>query len=581
MLPGDVLADLNRTITRNMLPGDVLADLNRTITRNMLAPDVLDDLNATIGSGAVTVAQLDPNLVKYFLPQISSHPAGGTILKGTDATLSTSATGQFLTYQWKKDGVDLPNETNPALVLTDVNATLDGNYTLTVSNDWGSVTSNAATFTVATALPAITLLGTASVTHEAATSYTDAGATALDTLDGNLTASIVVLGYNFNTTVLGDHNVTYNVVDAGGNAAAEIVRTVTVVDTILPVVTLLGDANVSHAKDTAWVDPGAAASDTLDGNLSGQVAISGTMDVNTTGTYVLTYNVFDQAGNAASPVTRTVNVAEPPSGPWNFTNAGVTGRTGPTQNQVNTAYPGGSLAGNVTINTQGIQEWTVPATGVYRLEALGAQGGDSPPWSSNPARSGGLGTEIVGNFDLNAGETITVVVGQKGEDGVNSNGSTGGGGGGGSGVAVTRQGTIVLLVLAGGGGGSGHSNDGLPGLISTGGGAGSGGGQGGTDGGQGGNTTSNYSYGGHGFNNGIGAVHNGGHRQGGFGFSSGGGAGEVTPHGGGGGGGYSGGGAGWNAGAGGGGSYNAGTSQSNTAGANAGHGKVTITFVGN
>ena len=50
---------------------------------------------------------------------------------------------------------------------------------------------------------------------------------------------------------------------------------------------------------------------------------------------------------------------------YTFTNAGATGRTGPTQVQANAAYSGSSLAGAVTINTQGIQEWTVPGTGNF------------------------------------------------------------------------------------------------------------------------------------------------------------------------------------------------------------------------
>ena len=58
-----------------------------------------------------------------------------------------------------------------------------------------------------------------------------------------------------------------------------------------------------------------------------------------------------------------------------FTNAGATGRFGPTQAQVNAAYTGTDLDGRVTINTQGIQEWTVPFSGIYSIEAWGAQGG--------------------------------------------------------------------------------------------------------------------------------------------------------------------------------------------------------------
>ena len=77
--------------------------------------------------------------------------------------------------------------------------------------------------------------------------------------------------------------------DAAGNEA-NASRTVTVVDTTNPVLTLLGDANMSQAKDSAWVDPGATASDSLDGNLTSSITITGTVDVNTTGVYTLTYS---------------------------------------------------------------------------------------------------------------------------------------------------------------------------------------------------------------------------------------------------------------------------------------------------
>ncbi|MAN36123.1 MAG: hypothetical protein CMI21_00650, partial [Opitutae bacterium] len=60
---------------------------------------------------------------------------------------------------------------------------------------------------------------------------------------------------------------------------------------------------------------------------------------------------------------------------FNFTNAGAIGRQGPTQSQVNSAYAGSNLENSVTITSQGIQEWTVPASGLYRIEARGAMGG--------------------------------------------------------------------------------------------------------------------------------------------------------------------------------------------------------------
>lgn len=76
--------------------------------------------------------------------------------------------------------------------------------------------------------PVITLIGDATATVTVGSSYTDAGATALDDLDGNVTAHLVV-NNSVNTSVVGDYSVTYNVTDASGNAAEQKARTVHVV----------------------------------------------------------------------------------------------------------------------------------------------------------------------------------------------------------------------------------------------------------------------------------------------------------------------------------------------------------------
>jgi formylglycine-generating enzyme required for sulfatase activity len=81
-------------------------------------------------------------------------------------------------------------------------------------------------------------------------------------------------------------------------------------DVASPEMSILGDANITQLQGVAWVDPGVEAHDVRDGNLSGDVIVSGTVDVNTTGTYTLTYTVSDAAGNQAS-LTRTVNVGTP------------------------------------------------------------------------------------------------------------------------------------------------------------------------------------------------------------------------------------------------------------------------------
>ena len=111
---------------------------------------------------------------------------------------------------------------------------------------------------------------------------------------------------------------------------------------------------------------------------------------------------------------------------YTFTNAGVTGREGPTQAQIDANYTGTNLENDVTINTRGIQEWTVPADGNYSIEALGASGGNGIIGSSGGTiLNFGSGAHIKGNFDLNAGDVLKIIVGQAGKSQTNN----GGGGG--------------------------------------------------------------------------------------------------------------------------------------------------------
>jgi hypothetical protein len=68
--------------------------------------------------------------------------------------------------------------------------------------------------------PVITLLGDASVDVVLGTTYTDAGATADDATDGDLTSSIVV-DNAVNANIAGTYYVTYTVSDAAGNTATK------------------------------------------------------------------------------------------------------------------------------------------------------------------------------------------------------------------------------------------------------------------------------------------------------------------------------------------------------------------------
>ena len=143
MLPADVLADLNKSfpevgpITLSMLDAEVTAKLDQDST--------LEDGSVTpskIATNSITTNQLSEQILKYLKPEITTQPQTQTVYVNTNASFFVSAEGKYITYQWKKDGINLIAETNATLTLTDANATLhDGNYSVVVSNDFGSVES--------------------------------------------------------------------------------------------------------------------------------------------------------------------------------------------------------------------------------------------------------------------------------------------------------------------------------------------------------------------------------------------------------------------------------------------------------
>lgn len=167
------------------------------------------------------------------------------------------------------------------------------------------------TETIDTTPPVITLLGDAVTSAVLGSTYTDAGATAMDNFDGDISGQIVVSGDMVDTSVEGVYVLTYDVSDLAGNAATTINRTVNVVsvDTVKPVIVLVGDNPFNLTLGAAFTDPGVTATDDVDGNIAANVVITGSVVVATAGTYTLTYNVSDAAGNAADPVTRDVIVA--------------------------------------------------------------------------------------------------------------------------------------------------------------------------------------------------------------------------------------------------------------------------------
>lgn len=127
----------------------------------------------------------------------------------------------------------------------------------------------------------------------------------LDSTTGEITYSTD--GY------IGNTSFTYIANDAESNSSVAtvniVINDVIVPDTTKPTITINGtDLNLT-VGDT-YVEQGAAATDDVDGNITANIIITGTVDTNTTGTYTISYDVNDTAGNVADTATRTVTVTD-------------------------------------------------------------------------------------------------------------------------------------------------------------------------------------------------------------------------------------------------------------------------------
>ncbi len=136
-----------------------------------------------------------------------------------------------------------------------------------------------------------------------------------------------------------------------------------------------------------------------------------------------------------------------------FTPCGASGTSGPSTANCTSAYSSAAWASNSSYfsTSSGIQLWTVPSTGSYRITALGARGGvgGTTPFA------GGSGARVQADISLTQGDQIKILVGQIG--GLSANNTSGGGGGG---TFVATSSNSPLIVAGGGGGGAGSGSTG-------------------------------------------------------------------------------------------------------------------------
>jgi len=151
----------------------------------------------------------------------------------------------------------------------------------------------------------ITLNGSSTVYVEYGSTYTELGASAVDTYDGTHAATV---SGTVNNSVLGTYTITYSYTDSNGNVSTPKTRTVIVRDTTAAIISLNGSSTIYIEYGDSYTELGASAVDNYDGTVA--ATITGTVNVSTLGTYTITYSYTDSSGNISTSVTRTVIVRD-------------------------------------------------------------------------------------------------------------------------------------------------------------------------------------------------------------------------------------------------------------------------------
>ena len=158
--------------------------------------------------------------------------------------------------------------------------------------------------------PELRLNGDEEITLALGTDFEDPGYTATDDYDGDVTDKVVISG-NVDSKKAGNYELTYTVQDSAGNVTtkkrkviyeeyADIEITLgSILDGVTPQISLKGSNPYCMVKGTQYVEPGAVATDNVDGNITDRIAVTNKVTGNLMGSFRVVYKVEDSSGNEA------------------------------------------------------------------------------------------------------------------------------------------------------------------------------------------------------------------------------------------------------------------------------------------
>ena len=198
---------------------------------------------------------------------------------------------------------------SPTVVhIHDINFDVLGEYTFTIqaNDDSDNVSTIDITVNIVdTEAPVITGVVNGSSTIEAGIVFDIVTGTVEDNYDVNKNATVVS---NLDSDVPGVYTVTWSGTDSSGNEAVDVVWTITVEDTTIPVITNIDDVTISIEYGTGYELIAPLVTD----NSSEEVttSVESNINVDVLGTYTVTYSAVDSSGNEAVDKILTVNVVD-------------------------------------------------------------------------------------------------------------------------------------------------------------------------------------------------------------------------------------------------------------------------------
>jgi hypothetical protein len=106
----------------------------------------ISDPNDTDGNGIPDLSDAAP-----VVPSILTQPQSKTIQPGSNVTFSVIAAGTGpLKYQWRKNGTNIASATGPSFVINPAQVSHSGDYSVLVTNKFGTITSSNAVLSVIT-----------------------------------------------------------------------------------------------------------------------------------------------------------------------------------------------------------------------------------------------------------------------------------------------------------------------------------------------------------------------------------------------------------------------------------------------